>query len=187
MDLLGKMSGCQRCNLRSESSLVVVPEGPLDADILIVGRNPGKTEDEEGRPFVGPGGKLLGNWILELGMTRSEVLITNACMCHSTNDRPLEQKELDQCRFWVTKLVALAAPKLIVTLGNDAFRTITGTSKSVMEEHGNPRVIVFGGIRVLVFPMLHPGQVLRQRSLENSIVRSDMEKLKNVLADMRRM
>lgn len=108
------------CVLR-ESALQAVPgDGNADARILFVGEAPGKSEDLEGRPFVGAAGKFLNEMLAAINLKREDVYITNVVKYRPPNNRDPLPEEVAACAPWLAEQVALIDPTLIVLLGRHA-------------------------------------------------------------------
>jgi uracil-DNA glycosylase len=162
---------CTRCHLYKHAMQTVFGEGPEHARILMVGEQPGDQEDLQGRPFVGPAGKLLDKALEEAGINRDEVYVTNAVKhfkfeprgkkrIHRTPDRP----EIEACKWWLEREVAVLKPEMIVALGGTAGRALYGRAVKVLSERGkvtkDPR-----GFRLLL--TIHPSMILRVPSEAN--------------------
>jgi DNA polymerase len=156
---------CTRCHLYKHATQTVFGAGPPDARIVMVGEQPGDQEDLQGAPFVGPAGKLLDRALEEAGIDRSTVYVTNAVKhfkfeprgrrrIHKKPDRP----EIEACKWWLERELAVLKPELIVALGGTAGQAIYGRAVKVMSERGkiarDPR-----GFSVLL--TIHPSMILR--------------------------
>lgn len=156
---------CTRCHLYKYATQTVFGEGPEDARIVMVGEVPGDQEDLQGKPFVGPAGKLLDRALEEAGVDRRQVYVTNAVKhfkferrgkkrIHKTPERP----EIEACKWWLERELAVLKPELVVALGGTAGRAIYGRAVKVLSERGkvsqDPR-----GFRLLL--TVHPSMILR--------------------------
>lgn len=163
--LRAEAKDCTRCDLYRHATQTVFGEGPEDARIVIVGEVPGDQEDLQGHPFVGPAGKLLDRALVEAGIDRREVYVTNAVKhfkferrgrkrIHKTPDRP----EIEACRWWLDRELAVLKPELVMALGGTAARALYGRPVKVLSERGtiseDPR-----GFRLFV--TVHPSMILR--------------------------
>jgi len=83
-----EVRGCTKCELCRERRQTVFGEGDPEAAILFIGEGPGRTEDEQGRPFVGRAGELLNKQIAAMGLAREQVYIANVVKCRPPNNRP---------------------------------------------------------------------------------------------------
>ena len=156
---------CRRCDLWKHATQAVPGEGPARAQLMLVGEQPGNDEDLKGHPFVGPAGRVLDQALIEAGIDRTEVFITNAVRhfkFEMRGKRRLHKRpdphEIEMCRWWSKIERNLVKPKLIVALGATAAR-------SVFE-----RVITIGKVRGEIMPTpdegsglvtIHPSYLLR--------------------------
>lgn len=158
---------CERCPLYQNATQTVFGEGLAGAEIMLVGEQPGDQEDRQGHPFVGPAGGVLDRALGEAGLDRAKVYITNAVK-HFKNEprgkRRLHKRpnhyEVQQCRWWLDREIAIVNPRLIVALGATAAHALTG------------RVIALNRSRGKIMPLLddrdglvtmHPSAILRMR------------------------
>jgi probable DNA metabolism protein len=174
--------GCTRCPIHACATQAVCGEGPARAGLMIVGEQPGDREDLAGRPFVGPAGQVFDQVMAEVGLDRSGVYLTNAVKhfkneprgkrrLHRTPDTP----EIDQCRWWLSREIALVQPRLIVAMGATALYALTGTRGRLADRRG--RVVPFGEAGLLV--TVHPSYLLRlpdpaARAAETDRFRADL-------------
>jgi uracil-DNA glycosylase len=156
---------CQRCPLFEEATQVVFGEGPVDAAIMMVGEQPGEKEDTIGRPFVGPAGHILDDALAEAGLDRSRIYVTNAVKHFKHEQRGKRrlhkkpnQNEIEICRWWLERELALVEPKLIVALGATAARSLF--SRSIVLSRNRGKLLRFIGNRPGVVT-LHPSAILR--------------------------
>ena len=124
----------------------VAGEGPDDAEIVFVGEQPGDQEDLQGRPFVGPAGKLFDRALGEAGLDRKEVYVTNAVKHFKFEQRGkkrIHQKptagEVKHYRWWLEKELELIRPKLVVALGGTAVLAMTGKTIPIIRARGPAR------------------------------------------------
>lgn len=127
--------GCNACSLRAEAHRPVPFDGPIDAKLMIVGRNPGQQEDQQNTPFYpgAPGGRALTQALERAGLLRSNFVITNLVKCYTTRDRPPEDEPKRVCKqLHLDEEILLFKPTLVLALGNDAFRALTRETQSVV-------------------------------------------------------
>jgi DNA polymerase len=118
-----KIYGCKKCRLYQTAHHAVPGEGPPNAQIMIVGQNPGAEEDEQGRPFVGRAGKYLTKTLAEYGINRQDLYITNIVKHTSPQNRKPYADEVAACLPYLTQQIQIIKPKLIVLLGASAKQT----------------------------------------------------------------
>ena len=158
-------ASCTRCPLFKDATQVVPGEGPAPARLMLVGEQPGDQEDLQGRPFVGPAGRVLDRAIAEAGIERREVFVTNAVKhfkWEPRGKRRLHKKpsahEIDRCRWWNDIERAIVRPELTVALGVTAAASLLGRSVTISRVRGT-LIEGRGGARVVV--TIHPSFVLR--------------------------
>jgi DNA polymerase len=143
----------------------VFGEGPLDAALMFVGEQPGDEEDVQGRPFVGPAGRLFDNALGEAKVPRDETYVTNAVKHFKftpTGKRRLHQSpdagDIAYYRPFLLREIGIVRPRLLVALGATALRALTGKAMPVMKLRGT---LVQGPDGVPVFATVHPSFLLR--------------------------
>lgn len=126
--LLSQLRQCQLCSVRKEARCPVPPVGRKEyGGVMIVGRNPGREEDEQGEPFVGESGKFLNQFLDSAGFSRSDVYITNCVKCHTRANREPDIIEIVTCsNAYLKNEIEILKPCVILTLGADAFRGVAG-------------------------------------------------------------
>src|SRR6266498_1368653 len=135
---------CTDCPLFEIGTQTVFGEGPVDARLMFIGEAPGAQEDKAGRPFVGPAGKLFNEALEEAGIDRSEVYVTNtvkhrpwvAGRSGRQKNRAPKQSEINACRQWHVREIALVRPEMIVCLGAKAAQEILGKDFKLTKERG---------------------------------------------------
>lgn len=156
---------CSRCDLCRMATAAVPGEGPSDARLMMVGEQPGDREDLAGRPFVGPAGAVLDEALLEAGIDRDAVYLTNAVkhFKHTLRGkRRIHQRpsadEIETCRWWLDLERKIVAPRVIVALGASAARAVIGGPVKVGDVEGQPIVIDQGVVAIVT---IHPAYLLR--------------------------
>jgi DNA polymerase len=163
---------CTKCALCQARIHAVPGEGPEDAAIMFIGEGPGAREDALGRPFVGPAGQLLNQLLLQAGLRRPEVFITNIVKCRPPGNRDPLPEETAACHEYLVGQIAAINPSVICVLGRPALQALIDPTLSISREHGVPRVI--DGITYV--PLYHPAAALHQQSLAPVLV-EDMKRL----------
>jgi uracil-DNA glycosylase family protein len=156
---------CRGCDLWEESTQVVFGEGPVDAEIVLVGEAPGDHEDTEGHPFVGPAGRILDDGLEAAGIDRSRVYLTNAVKhfkWEARGTRRLHKKptrsEVVACGPWLTTELAALTPQVLVLMGATAAQSLLGTGFSVLRQRGRVPDDPAGLVTVAT---VHPSSILR--------------------------
>ena len=127
-----RIRNCVDCPLSGGRTNAVPGEGDPKAVVMFIGEGPGFQEDRQGRPFVGPAGKLLDSLLASINTSREDVFIANMVKCRPPENRDPAPTELAACTKYLDRQVELVDPKLIVTLGRFAFgRYFPGTLGSI--------------------------------------------------------
>ena len=166
---------CTDCRLCETRTYSVPGEGPEKSDILFIGEGPGFHEDQQGRPFVGPSGKLLDDLLSLIGLSRPDVYIANVVKCRPPNNRDPLPGEVKACRKYLDQQIRLVDPKVIVTLGRFSLIRFL-PQETISKVHGQPRL---WGHRY-IFPMYHPAAALHQGNLRH-VLEDDIRKLPELL------
>lgn len=160
-------AACTRCSLYRNATQVVPGEGPAQARIMMVGEQPGDQEDLQGRPFVGPAGRILDRAIHESGLDRATVFVTNAVKHFKFEPRGKKRLhkrpnayEIDRCHLWLDHERDLVKPDLIVALGATAARSLVGKAVTISGMRGKVFDLADG---TQGFVTIHPSWLLRIR------------------------
>lgn len=162
--LAAEAEGCTRCPLYRNATQTVFGEGPADAALMLIGEQPGDQEDLQGRPFVGPAGKMLDKALEAAGLDRDALYITNAVK-HFKNEprgkRRLHKKpdtgEIDACRWWLDNEIEIVQPAVAVAMGATAARGLMRRSMAINANRG--RLMPLRGFQALI--TVHPSYLLR--------------------------
>ena len=154
---------CSRCKLHQGRTHVVFGVGNPRARLMFVGEGPGAEEDARGEPFVGRAGKKLDEMIAAIGLRREDVYIANVVKCRPPGNRDPEPDEIATCSPFLVRQIEAIRPRVIVTLGSPAARTLLRTRAGITQLRGTWHS--FRGIPVM--PTFHPAYLLRSYTLEN--------------------
>jgi uracil-DNA glycosylase len=158
--------GCRGCHLWVHATQTVFGEGPRTAQVILVGEQPGDLEDRAGHPFVGPAGKLLDTALIQAGIDRTGVYVTNSVKHFKfvtiERGRRLHKKptaaEVRACNPWLQEEIRLIKPRVIVALGATAAQALLGKQFRVTEDRGKPMA---SDLAEAVIATVHPSAVLR--------------------------
>jgi uracil-DNA glycosylase len=142
-ELADDASRCQRCPLFRHATQTVFGEGPANAQLMMVGEQPGDVEDREGHPFVGPAGRILDRALQKAGLDRRAIYVTNAVKHFKHEQRGKRRlhkrpnpDEVEKCRWWLEKELALVNPRLVIGLGALAAQALMGRKVILSRERG---------------------------------------------------
>jgi uracil-DNA glycosylase len=182
--------GCQACDLYKRGTQTVFGEGPRRAEVMMVGEQPGDAEDLAGHPFVGPAGKLLDRALVEAGIDRAVVYVTNVVKHFKWEPRGKRRihakpngAEIAACRPWLETEIALVKPRVLVLLGATAAQALLGRAFKVSQQRG---LFVPSPLAPRVTATVHPSSILRAPDDESR--RAEMTRfvgdLKRVAAEL---
>jgi DNA polymerase len=174
-----EIEACSKCPLHLTRRRAVPGEGNPNAEVMLIGEAPGEVEDETGRPFVGAAGKLLNSLLQDIGVDRSSLYITNVVKCRPPNNRDPTDEEINACKPYLIRQIAVVRPRRIVTLGRHSTRVILGLGGLRVSEISRVRGRVFkvaiAGVEVEVYPTYHPAAALYNPSLRG-VLKEDLAK-----------
>lgn len=178
------INGCRRCPLWERATQAVQGEGPWNARLVLVGEQPGDEEDLQGRPFVGPAGRLLDQLLEEAGIDRNSVYLTNAVKHFKWEPRGKRrlhkspsQREVAACEVWLRGELERLRPKVVVALGATALRALAPDAGPVGKSRGKLLTTYTGSAVVATW---HPSALLRARDESMETMRAE------VVEDLRR-
>ena len=158
-------AACRGCPLWQVGTQTVFGEGAADAEVMLVGEQPGDQEDREGKPFVGPAGRLLDDALEAAGIDRSATYVTNAVKhfkWQARGKRRIHQKpswtEMMACRPWLEAELAVVRPRVLVLLGATAAQSLLGRQFRVTQSRGK---LLHSELADAVTATVHPSSILR--------------------------
>jgi uracil-DNA glycosylase len=161
---------CRGCELYRNATQAVFGEGPKNARLMLVGEVPGDDEDIAGRPFVGPAGKLLDRALADAGLDRLKLYLTNAVkhfnfmrVRNMRMHKTPKPAHIAACRPWLEAEVETIKPKLIVTMGATALRSVMAKAVTIKSMRGKIHESPFGRLLATV----HPSAILRMPEAED--------------------
>ena len=164
-------AACRGCDLWERATQTVFGEGREGSRLMLVGEQPGDQEDLQGRPFVGPAGRLLEKALEEAGIDRSRVYVTNAVKHFrwiQRGKRRLHEKpnagQVRACRPWLEAEVEVVRPHMLVLMGATAAQSVLGPAFRVSKDRGRVMGSPFG---VPVLATVHPSSILRATDAES--------------------
>lgn len=160
-------AGCRACDLWERGTQTVFGTGQTRARLLLVGEQPGDSEDIEGLPFVGPAGRVLDRGLEEAGIDRELAYVTNVVKHFKWEPRGKRRihktpnaREIEACRPWLEAELDRVQPEVLVCLGATAAKALLGPSTSVTRQRGR---FVESPLAPHVTMTVHPSSILRER------------------------
>ena len=182
-------AGCTACPLHETGTQTVFGEGSSNAEVVFVGEQPGDQEDLQGKPFVGPAGKLFDKALEDAGIDCSQVYVTNVVKhfkWQARGKRRIHQKpnwsEIAACRPWLEAELGVVQPRVLVCLGATAAQALLGRDFRVSRQRGE---LVDSDLAENVIATVHPSSILRAdedtREAEYSELVRDLEKVAGLI------
>ncbi len=158
-------AGCRACPLWERGTQTVFGEGLIRARLILVGEQPGDSEDREGRPFVGPAGRILDQGLEAAGINRADAYVTNVVKHFKwvpkgklrLHQKP-NSREIGACLPWLEAEIDLIRPEIIVALGATAAQGLFGSQVRVTRDHGK---LLPSRLAPHATVTVHPSSILR--------------------------
>lgn len=161
--LRDRLERYEDCALKSTATHTVFGEGPPDADLMIIGEAPGEEEDRQGKPFVGPSGRLLDRMLAAIGLERAAVYITNTIYWRPPGNRTPTPSEVQACQPFLRQQIAIIRPKVLLLVGGAAAKTMLNRNEGIMRLRG--RWLEYDGAPdappIPTLATFHPAYLLR--------------------------
>ena len=166
-DLRQAARGCKGCPLYANATQTVFGTGLKRSEFMLIGEQPGDKEDLEGRPFVGPAGRLLDRALEEAGIDRRAAYVTNVVKhfkYERRGKRRIHKKpnadEIIACRPWLDAEMAVISPDVLILLGATAAKSLLGSSIKITQSRGR---LIESDLAPHVTATVHPSSILRAR------------------------
>src|SRR5450759_2314597 len=172
------LGDCTRCPLHESRNKLVYGAGNPDAQLMFVGEGPGRAEDAQGLPFVGPAGKLLDEMLTSIGLARADVYIANVVKCRPPGNRDPLPLEVETCIPFLQGQIKLIKPKVICALGRIAAGVMMERQIQITRIHGQK----FLGPGYFNVPVFHPAAALRAPATMQ-LLREDFQNPKSYLEE----
>ena len=190
-ELRATAASCRACPLWKNATQTVFGEGPSPAALMLVGEQPGDHEDRQGRPFVGPAGRILDDALAAAGIPRDRAYVTNAVKHFKwkprgkrrIHDKP-SWSEVAACRPWLEGEIAVVRPQAIVALGSTVARAVAGRNVALTRERGRP---LESDLASLVLATFHPSAVLRAQERKDAMFGELVDDLRVVAKHLQRV
>jgi uracil-DNA glycosylase len=181
-----QVQDCKACDLWKNATQAIFGEGQSTADLMLIGEQPGNSEDLAGRPFVGPAGKVLDAALVEAEIDRQRVYITNVVKHFSfvqrgkvrIHKRP-NTAQVRACRPWLDLELAAIQPKVLVCLGATAAQALIAPNFRITQQRG---ILMKSALGIPVAATAHPSSILRMpdheaRRVAHQLLVDDLRKI----------
>lgn len=176
---LEKFNGC---NLKRGAKNLVFAGGNSNANIMFIGKSPERDEDMQGEPFSGLAGTLFDKMLASIGLNRETVYLAPIVPWLTPGSRPPTQAECEICKPFIERHIELAKPKILITMGNAATRTLLNKQQPVARIRGKWEDVSFGQHSAIALATLNPTYLLKQPA-QKALIWQDLLKIKAKLAE----
>ncbi|WP_439634330.1 uracil-DNA glycosylase family protein [Glycocaulis sp.] len=177
---VGSFDGCE---LKRTARNTVFARGNAEAPLMVIGEGPGQDEDREGLPFVGRSGQLLDRMLAAIGLDDTSAYITNVVFWRPPGNRKPSTEEIEICRPFVERHIALAKPRLILLVGGISTQAMLKNPQGIMALRGRWSQVTAGGHSAPALPTFHPAFLLR-RPQEKAKAWADLLSLQEKLEEL---
>ncbi len=167
-ELLARFDGCP---LKKTAKHLCFSRGADDARVMFIGEAPGREEDLEGAPFVGPAGRLLDRMLASIGLNESTAHITNVVYWRPPGNRAPTPQETQACQPFLERQIELVDPEIVVLLGGAAAKQLLDAADGIMKMRGKWLTYQSGGKSRRAIATLHPAYLLRTPSAKRLVWR----------------
>jgi len=178
--LRAALAGFEGCRLKATAKSLVFADGNPNGRVMLIGEAPGREEDVAGLPFVGRSGRLLDRMLAGIGLDRTNVYIANVIPWRPPGNRTPSDLEVELCKPFIERQIALAAPEIIVFLGAQSLKALTGAKDGIHKARGRWRSYEAEGRAIRAIATLHPAYLLRE-PLQKRLAWADLMKVKAAL------
>jgi uracil-DNA glycosylase len=177
------LAGFQGCALKHTAKQLAFADGNPAGRVMFVGEAPGREEDIEGLPFVGPSGKLLDRMMGSIGLDRTQAYIANIIPWRPPGNRTPTPQESAICLPFIRRQIELADPDVLVCLGGPAAQILLNLKDGIRKTRGRWLAYHTGSREIRAIPTYHPAYLLRS-PLEKRLAWRDMLAIKKALAGL---
>lgn len=164
-NLKEQLKNCTKCPLHLTRNNVVISDGSINADIMLIGEAPGADEDKTGIPFVGRAGKLLNEFLAKAGIKReNDLYIANTVKCRPPGNRKPTKEEKIACGDNLKKQINMVKPKVIILCGATAMESFIFDKKLTISKVRGQVFDYDEDKNIKLVPIFHPSYLLRQHS-----------------------
>ncbi|WP_341808865.1 uracil-DNA glycosylase [Wolbachia endosymbiont (group E) of Neria commutata] len=181
-ELRNAVKSFEGCEIKKTAANTVFSDGNQNAKIMLVGEAPGANEDLKGIPFCGASGMLLDKMLNAINLDRTKVYISNTVFWRPPGNRKPTNLELDMCRPFVEKHIALVSPQILVLVGGIACYSLLDNTKTISNLRGKFHTYTNQYLTspITTVAIFHPAYLLRQ-PMQKRLAWEDLKKIKEYL------
>ena len=181
-ELKKQINSIENCNLKNNSKNLVLGEGNINADVMLIGETPGEIEDETGLCFQGEVGNLLNKMLLAIDIKRENIYTTYSINFRPPEDRKPTAQEIKRYAIFLKEHIAIIDPKILILMGSTAMEAITGLSK-ISNERGKWKEIILKNKTIPIMISFSPSYLIRFPE-NKKFSWADLKKIKQKIKDL---
>ena len=160
-DLKKQINSIENCNLKDNSKNLILGDGDLNSQIMLVGEAPGSLEDENGLTFQGDVGTLLKKMLLAINIKKEKIYSTYSINFRLPEDRKPSSREIKRYSVFLKKHISIIDPKIVILLGSTAMEAITGFSEKISNQRGKWKEIILNNKTISFIISFSPSYLIR--------------------------
>ncbi|MDC1033110.1 uracil-DNA glycosylase [Candidatus Pelagibacter sp.] len=178
------INSIQNCNLKDNSKNLILGNGNIDSQIMIIGESPGPEEERLGKTFQGEAGILLEKMLLAININKENIYTTYAINFRTPEDRKPTSQEIKRYSIFLKEHIAIINPKIIILMGSSAMESITGIKSKISSERGNWKEIILKNKTYPVMVTFNPSYLIRFPE-NKKYSWNDLKKIKQKILDLK--
>jgi DNA polymerase len=161
LNLKKKIDSIKNCNLKDNSKNIILGEGEIDTQIMIIGEAPGIEEDKSSKVFQGEIGSLLDKMLMAIEIKRGNTYCTYAVNFRPPEDRKPTTQEIKRYSTFLKEHISIINPKIVVLMGASAMEAVTGIKGKISLERGKWNELILKNITYPVMITFNPSYLIR--------------------------
>tara|TARA_B100001093_G_C26798531_1_gene1002293 strand:+ start:825 stop:1544 length:720 start_codon:yes stop_codon:yes gene_type:complete len=159
--LKDQINSIENCSLKNNSKNLIIGEGNIDSQIMIIGESPGVEEEKFENIFQGVVGNLLDKMLIAIGIKRKNIYCTYAVNFRPPEDRKPTSQEIRRYSIFLKDHISIINPKIVVLMGSSAMEAVTGINGKISSERGNWKEVILKNITYSVMITYNPSYLIR--------------------------
>ena len=159
------VDSCQKCPLSESRERAVFGEGNPMSPLVFLAGPPDETSEKENHSLAGEPGTLFDRRLEKMGYSREQVYMTSIVKCRPPEDRHPNNEELSSCHHWLEQQLEIIQPKVIVTLGALATKSLLNLEAPITQLRGK----FHNWKNSVVMPTYHPAYLLKKTTARKDV------------------
>jgi DNA polymerase len=151
LNLKKQINSIENCNLKKNSKKMVLGDGDINSQIMLIGETPGPQEEISGRAFQGEVGDLLHKMMSAINISKNKIYLTYSINFRPPEDRKPTKQEIKRYSFFLKNHISIINPRMIILMGSTAMEAVTGLNGKISQERGNWKEII---LKDQTFPIM---------------------------------